>query len=764
MNRFNMRFSLRWSWFAALSVLLFMGAEVWCDCPDELLGIEGGDYTLTKTMEPGSILIYHCPEEYYPYPDLVRVCQLTGKWNPTPKKFRPQRCRLVECPDPTVLLNGNVVPSQEKYFVNNVTTYECYSGYTLYGSSRRVCLPNGKWSGPTPICSRGSGDHCADPGIPAGASRNGNQFGIDDKVKYMCNSNLNLVGPSERVCQENGQWTGTEPACYYKHTFDTPLEVAKAFGSSITETLTTLEPVDDTQEGRKIRLTKNGTLNIYIAVDVSESITKDDFISARNAVLKLITKIASFSVTPNYEIVFFAAEIFEIVNIIDFLDNKQELHRIKTALETFTVGEKELTGTDLNLVFRKMLEQIAVIKQRAGETFKDYHHVIIVFTDGAYNMGGSPAQTVAAIKQMVYMNPTGGEDTNKRDEYLDIYIFGIGGEIFDDDLNQLTVGTGGQHFFKLKDLVQLQETFDEIIDEEEVKGLCGLHRDYESQGNRKLHPWIAEIRVQNEGSSQKCLGSLVTPKFVLTAAHCFRFGDLPKHVTVDIDDGQGRVKRVQNFTLHPKYNVNAQKANNVDEFYDYDVALIELVEYVQISTDVRPICIPCTQETSAALKIVRDTTCKQQEQLLLNKQNEPLMFLTKSRGQMEKKDVNAKLGDNRKECISHALKAKGIRTQNVSLVVTDNFLCTGGLFPQRDHIACTGDSGGAVFKNYEHRTIQVALVSWGTKNLCQSGGLVESDADSRDFHINLFRMVPFLKSVLGNDQQDDFVPLQFLEN
>lgn len=61
---------------------------------------------------------------------------------------------VVECPDPNVLQNGDVSPPQERYYVHNQTTYECYSGHKLRGSSRRVCLPNGKWSGSTPICSR----------------------------------------------------------------------------------------------------------------------------------------------------------------------------------------------------------------------------------------------------------------------------------------------------------------------------------------------------------------------------------------------------------------------------------------------------------------------------------------------------------------------------------------------------------------------------------------------------------------------------------
>ncbi|CAB1442678.1 unnamed protein product [Pleuronectes platessa] len=152
------------------------------------------------------------------------------------------------------------------------------------------------------------------------------------------------------------------------------------------------------------------------------------------------------------------------------------------------------------------------------------------------------------------------------------------------------------------------------------------------------------------------------------------------------------------------------------------------------------------------------------EQQVLKNHLENLSFLTKVGSKIREKNVHAKLGDNREECISHALHAKGITTDNPKVAVTDNFLCTGGRTPFRDHIACSGDSGGAVFKNYEHRTIQVGLVSWGTHDLCKLEEVAESTDISRDFHVNLFRVVPFLKSVLANDAQDDFAPLQFLEN
>lgn len=47
------------------------------------------------------------------------------------------------------------------------------------------------------------------------------------------------------------------------------------------------------------------------------------------------------------------------------------------------------------------------------------------------------------------------------------------------------------------------------------------------------------------------------------------------------------VKKVKTFKLHPKYNIKAKINEGVKEFYDYDVALIQLVDDVQISNAVR---------------------------------------------------------------------------------------------------------------------------------------------------------------------------------
>lgn len=48
--------------------------------------------------------------------------------------------------------------------------------------------------------------------------------------------------------------------------------------------------------------------------------------------------------------------------------------------------------------------------------------------------------------------------------FLDVYVFGVGSEIFDEDIVPLvTKRNDERHYFKVKNAIELEKTFDEII-------------------------------------------------------------------------------------------------------------------------------------------------------------------------------------------------------------------------------------------------------------------------------------------------------------
>lgn len=138
---------------------------------------------------------------------------------------------------------------------------------------------------------------------------------------------------------------------------------------------------------RKITISKTGTLNIYIAIEISEDIPLEDIENAKDAVKKLITKvknlknlknkaktklrscpcslktykhmakiyaaplqsvlsvqhfwspqISSFAMNPNYEIVFFTCDIHEVANIIDYRSGNSAIQTIMQQLENFQIN------------------------------------------------------------------------------------------------------------------------------------------------------------------------------------------------------------------------------------------------------------------------------------------------------------------------------------------------------------------------------------------------------------------------------------------
>ena len=59
----------------------------------------------------------------------------------------------------------------------------------------------------------------------------------------------------------------------------------------------------------------------------------------------MLSQVSSFAVSPNYEILFFASDVFEVVNILDFLGEKRKtLEDVLADLDNFNYGgEQRLT-------------------------------------------------------------------------------------------------------------------------------------------------------------------------------------------------------------------------------------------------------------------------------------------------------------------------------------------------------------------------------------------------------------------------------------
>uniref|UniRef100_A0A8C3XQ86 Ovochymase-1 n=1 Tax=Chelydra serpentina TaxID=8475 RepID=A0A8C3XQ86_CHESE len=113
------------------------------------------------------------------------------------------------------------------------------------------------------------------------------------------------------------------------------------------------------------------------------------------------------------------------------------------------------------------------------------------------------------------------------------------------------------------------------------------------------HCWPWQAGLQFLGDHQ-CGGVVVSPTWILTAAHCIQSTNRPLHWTVIVGDhdrtlkeSTEQVRRVKTIVVHPDFDTLS---------YDSDIALIRLDVPLEYNTVVRPICLPnSTQLLSSSI-------------------------------------------------------------------------------------------------------------------------------------------------------------------
>ncbi|XP_055551220.1 serine protease grass-like, partial [Wyeomyia smithii] len=123
------------------------------------------------------------------------------------------------------------------------------------------------------------------------------------------------------------------------------------------------------------------------------------------------------------------------------------------------------------------------------------------------------------------------------------------------------------------------------------------------------YPWMALLRYNKNGELvDLCGGSLISNRYVLTAAHCWKNSSSLKidHVRlgehtrnqekdcIDCDEGEETecAEPVEDYQIessitHPKYNRRE---------FSNDIALIRLARIVEFKDHIRPICLPTSPE------------------------------------------------------------------------------------------------------------------------------------------------------------------------
>ena len=103
-------------------------------------------------------------------------------------------------------------------------------------------------------------------------------------------------------------------------------------------------------------------------------------------------------------------------------------------------------------------------------------------------------------------------------------------------------------------------------------------------------PWLAAIGITRENYPFTfiCSGSIITKRFILSAAHCFFQSIEPSHVkfgATNIESLYIKQRNIREVKTHPDYD-------DVSKTFYYDVAIVKVDEEIQFSSRISPICLP----------------------------------------------------------------------------------------------------------------------------------------------------------------------------
>ncbi|XP_066469620.1 sushi, von Willebrand factor type A, EGF and pentraxin domain-containing protein 1 isoform X1 [Tiliqua scincoides] len=131
-------------------------------------------------------------------------------------RSRGQTCEVVHCPELQPPRNGYFIQNVCNNYFNAACGIRCKPGFDLVGSSIRLCQPNGQWSGSETSCKVRT---CPKLHAPQNGQINCSVSEISYKTVCFvtCDEGYELEGPSKLSCLGNSQWDAKEPKCVELH-------------------------------------------------------------------------------------------------------------------------------------------------------------------------------------------------------------------------------------------------------------------------------------------------------------------------------------------------------------------------------------------------------------------------------------------------------------------------------------------------------------------------------------------------------------------
>ncbi|XP_041092685.1 complement factor B-like [Polyodon spathula] len=557
----------------------------------ESVKIAHGEVWYPATREVGSVLKYVCPNNTRAFPVSWRVCMKNGQWSPLRNSYSEQArsasCVPYSCSGHISLENGRFFPRRTKFSIGSTVHFECNSGFNMFGSPNRTCLSTGKWSGKVTICDSGE-TFCPNPGIPLGGQRIGSRFWEGQQVRYTCYRGLVLRGPEMRTCREDGSWTGTEPRCEERFSFDEPEAVGKQLNMAE-------EVISNIDKG----------IHMYFVVKASASVGKENIEKAQKFIETTIEKYTDFSKFLRSSVIIFASSAEEILPLKD--NPSDDLNIMKFLNHTGCN-----TGEALGLVLNSIRENL--------NWTKPAKQIIILITNGRHNMGPSPYALIQNIT----------ENIPEPARNLDIFTIGIG-DASKEDLDRIASQRQEPRSFYLPDYEALGRIYPE-----ENPNACGVRgvkavnygRVYKgTEAKEQQWPWQAFLKTSHTFGG----GSIIADRWILTAAHVLMKSENtmydPSEITVYLGMTGTTPKELldKNMTVE-KVLVHKDYVHS-DQTYAHDVGLLKLKKTIKYSDKKRPVCLPCTKELSEILSLPNldwDKQCQYQDRILTGNGGEDL--------------------------------------------------------------------------------------------------------------------------------------------